>query len=61
MFGKHAAYIIPSYIATAVVIVLLVGWIIVTYRRRQNEIAELEAKGITRTSAKKNQTGGEKE
>lgn len=52
MFGKHAAYIIPSYVSTAVVIFALIVWIIVTYKRRQKEIADLETKGIKRGSAK---------
>lgn len=48
MFGKHAAYIIPSYGITLVIGVILVAWIIVTYRKRLNEIRKLEEKGIKR-------------
>jgi len=48
MFGKHAAFIIPSYIATVVVIAALIFWIVVVYRRRLKEIADLEARGIRR-------------
>ena len=52
MFGKHAAFIIPSYMATALVILVLVAWIVIVYKKRKKEIADLEAKGITRASAK---------
>ena len=48
MFGKHAAYIIPSYAITAFVIAALLLWIFMTYRKRQKEISELEARGIKR-------------
>ena len=48
MFGKHAAFIIPSYIATLIVIALLIVWIIAVYRSRKKEIADLEARGIRR-------------
>lgn len=57
MFGKHAAYIIPSYVATVVVILALIVWIIVVYKKRRKEIADLEAKGIVRASAKKTSSG----
>ncbi len=51
MFGDHAAFIIPSYAITAAVIAGLTIWIMVVYRRRKREIAELEARGVRRRSA----------
>lgn len=51
MFGKHTAFILPSYIATIVVIAALILWIIAVYRKHQREIANLEAKGIRRGGA----------
>ena len=50
MFGKHATYIIPSYAITVFVIAALVLWIVMIYRKRQKEIADLEARGIKRGS-----------
>ena len=50
MFGKHAAYIIPSYAITAFVIAALVVWILMIYRKRRKEISDLEARGIKRGS-----------
>ena len=52
MFGKHAAYIIPSYAISAVVIAALIIWIMVVYKNRKRQIADLEARGIVRASAK---------
>ena len=48
MFGKHAAYIIPSYALTAILILGLIVWIVMVYRARLKEIAELENRGIRR-------------
>lgn len=55
MFGKHAAFIIPSYGITALVIVALIVWITVTYRQRRREIERLEEGGATRRGAKVSQ------
>jgi heme exporter protein D len=51
MFGKYAAFIIPSYLATALVMIGITLWIVMVYRKRQREIAQLEAKGIRRGGA----------
>lgn len=59
MLGEYSAYIIPSYVITALVIGALTGWIMIVYRQRKREIAALEARGITRRSAAK--TGSEKQ
>ena len=48
MFGKHAAFIIPSYGITALVIVVLVAWITITYRQRRREIGQLEENAAAR-------------
>ena len=52
MFGKHAAFIVPSYAITALVIVALAVWIIVTYRQRRREIERLEESGAVRHGGK---------
>jgi heme exporter protein D len=49
MFGKYAAFIIPSYAVSALVIAGLIVWIMLVYRSRRNEIAELERLGIARS------------
>lgn len=55
MFGKHAAYIIPSYGFTVLVIGVLLVWILLTYQKRRKEIAELEARGFKRGQGKENE------
>lgn len=52
MFGKYAAFIVPSYLISAIVIVGLTGWIMFQYRQRKAEIRDLEARGIRRASSK---------
>ena len=52
MFGKHAAFILPSYGITGLVIVALAVWIIVTYRQRRREIERLEESSAIRRGAK---------
>lgn len=48
--GPHAAFIWASYIAMAVVLCLLIGWLLVDGRRQRRALADLEARGIKRRS-----------
>jgi heme exporter protein D len=48
----HALYVLAAYAATAAALAGLVGWILLDYRARRRELAELEAEGIRRRSAK---------
>lgn len=52
MFGDHAAYIVPSYLITAFVMLGLIAWINLTYRRHKKELKALDVKGVKRASAK---------
>jgi len=61
MFGPHAAFIIPSYIATLIVVAVLIGWIIVVYRHRLKEIADLEARGIQRGGGQRQRSSQQEE
>ena len=54
MFGKHAAYILPAYGITAIVIACMIFWILVVHRKHKQQLTNLEAKGIKRRSASKN-------
>lgn len=50
--GPYASFVVTSYVlATAVVLVLIV-WIAVDYRRQKARLRELEASGITRRSGR---------
>ncbi len=48
MFGDHAAYIIPAYSASALVIIALIFWLNLQYSARKKELAKLEQSGIKR-------------
>jgi len=52
MFGQHAAFIIPSYAISALVIAAMAIRIMLQYRAQRREIARLEKAGIKRRSAK---------
>ncbi|MFK7901537.1 MAG: heme exporter protein CcmD [Nitratireductor sp.] len=52
IFGKHAAYIVPSYVATLLVLLGLVVWIRVKYNAYNQELELLKSKGIKRASSK---------
>jgi len=50
MFGPYAAFIIPAYLVSAVVIAVMTGWIIHRHGVVREEIAQLEQQGIKRRS-----------
>lgn len=49
--GQHAAFIVISYVATAVVIAGLIGWLLADGRRQRKALADLEARGVRRRSS----------
>ena len=50
--GPYASFIVTSYAAAALVVVLLVGWVIVDYRSQTRRLHELERSGVTRRSGR---------
>ena len=48
--GPHAAFIMASYTAVAVVIAGLIAWLIHDGRRERAALADFEARGIRRRS-----------
>ena len=50
--GPHAAFIIAAYGAVAVVLGLLLGWLVHDNRRQRRRLANLEARGVRRRSAR---------
>lgn len=48
--GPHAAFIIAAYSASALILALLVGWIVIENRSLKRTLADFEARGITRRS-----------
>jgi heme exporter protein CcmD len=51
MFGDHAAFIIPAYVVSALVIISLALWLRLQYTVRQKELRMLDQSGIKRRSA----------
>jgi heme exporter protein D len=50
--GPYASFVLGSYGIAAVVVLALVVWVIADYRRQRALLRDLEARGITRRSAR---------
>lgn len=50
--GPYAAFIVTSYGAVAAVVLGLIAWIAIDYRRQQARLRELEASGTVRRSGR---------
>jgi heme exporter protein D len=50
--ATHTGFIVAAYLSTAIVLAALVGWILLDGRSLRRKLADLEARGIRRRSAK---------
>jgi heme exporter protein D len=50
--GPYASYIVTSYTLVAAIVLILIVWIAIDYRRQKERLRELEASGITRRSGR---------
>jgi heme exporter protein D len=50
--GPYASFIITSYLAAAIVVALLIGWIALDYRSQKQRLRELEERGVSRRSGR---------
>jgi len=50
--GPYASFIVTSYALVAVIVLILIGWIALDYRRQKERLRELEASGVTRRSGR---------
>ncbi|MGY3032552.1 heme exporter protein D [Bradyrhizobium sp. USDA 4354] len=50
--GPYASFIVTSYAAAALVVVILIGWVMLDYRSQTQRLRELEERGITRRSGR---------
>jgi heme exporter protein D len=50
--GPYATFIVTSYAAAALVIVILIGWVMLDYRSQTQRLRELEQRGVTRRSGR---------
>ena len=50
--GPYASFIVTSYVLVAAVVLILIAWIIIDYRRQQARLRDLEASGVVRRSGR---------
>ena len=50
--GPYASFIVTSYLAAAVVVALLIGWIALDYRNQKQRLRALEESGVSRRSGR---------
>ena len=50
--GPYAPFIVTSYALVTAVVLILIVWIAVDYRRQQARLRELDASGVTRRSGR---------
>jgi heme exporter protein D len=50
--GPYASFIVTSYALVTGVVLMMIAWIILDYRRQQARLRELEASGVVRRSGR---------
>ena len=50
--GSYASFILASYLAAALVVSILIGWIALDYRNQKRHLLELEESGVSRRSGR---------
>jgi len=50
--GPYASFIVTSYAVVAAVVLILIFWIAIDYRRQKGRLRELEASGMVRRSGR---------
>ena len=50
--GPYASFIVISYALVGAVVLILILWIALDYRRQKARLAELEASGVVRRSGR---------
>jgi heme exporter protein D len=50
--GPYASFIVTSYLLVTAVVLMLIVWIAIDYRRQKERLRELEAAGVTRRSGR---------
>jgi heme exporter protein D len=51
-FGPYASFIVTSYLLVTVVVLILITWIAIDYRRQKEQLRKLEASGVVRRSGR---------
>ena len=50
--GPYASFIVTSYLLVTSVVLVLIAWIAIDYRRQKERLRELDASGIVRRSGR---------
>ena len=50
--GPYASFIVTCYVLVVAVVLILIVWIAVDYRRQKARLRELEASGVVRRSGR---------
>jgi heme exporter protein D len=50
--GPYASFIVTSYLLATVVVLVLIAWIAIDYRRQKQRLRELDASGVIRRSGR---------
>lgn len=50
--GPYASFIVTSYLLVTVVVLMLIAWIAIDYRRQKQYLRELDASGVLRRSGR---------
>jgi heme exporter protein D len=51
--GPYASFIVTSYALVTVVVLILIAWIAIDFRRQQARLRDLEASGMVRRSGRR--------
>jgi heme exporter protein D len=50
--GPYASFIVTSYALVTLVVLILIAWIAIDYRRQKERLRDLEASGVVRRSGR---------
>jgi heme exporter protein D len=50
--GPYASFIVTSYVLVTLVVIILIAWIAIDYRRQMARLRELDASGVARRSGR---------
>jgi heme exporter protein D len=50
--GPYASFIVTSYLLATVVVLILIAWIAIDYRRQKMRLSEFDALGVVRRSGR---------
>jgi heme exporter protein D len=50
--GPYASFIVTSYLLVTAVVLILIAWIAIDYRRQKMRLRELDAAGVVRRSGR---------